>query len=206
MTVAVDFDGVIHKYSRGWQHGVIYDEPVAGAIEAVKEIMTVEPVFVFTARDNLDDVAKWLSDRGIPTITTQEWKALHQNHPTFWGSQDVVLITNRKLTARVYLDDRAVPFGAGGWDRAMEDLGMVISETIHTYLVTVKMAKNPAHNPKDKKVGRCPAGEGTCTDYTGEHHTFIVRSVKGVEEVLAECRERYGHVTRVEHMPEVIEF
>lgn len=124
MTVAVDFDGVIHKYSRGWQHGVIYDEPVDGAIEAVREIMTVEPVFVFTARDDLDDVARWLSERGIPTITTGEWKRLHGgNHPTFWGSQDVVLVTNRKLPARVYLDDRAVKFDpTAGWDQAMKDM------------------------------------------------------------------------------------
>ena len=27
-TIAVDFDGVIHKYSKGWQGGEIYDEPV----------------------------------------------------------------------------------------------------------------------------------------------------------------------------------
>lgn len=35
-TICVDFDGVIHKYSKGWQGDVIYDEPVEGAKEYSK--------------------------------------------------------------------------------------------------------------------------------------------------------------------------
>lgn len=203
MTIGVDFDGVVHKYSRGWQHGVIYDEPVEGSIEAVKETMAVEPVFIFTARDDLDAVAKWLSERGIPTITTHEWAALHQGHPTFWGSNDVVLVTNRKLPARAYLDDRAVKFGEGGWPQALQDLGVVISETIHTYLVTVKLPKNPEHDPRNKRVAACPANKGpgraaVCTDHTGEHHTILVRSTRSSEAVALWAREHYGHVTRIE--------
>lgn len=38
-TIAVDFDGVIHKYSKGWQNGSIYDEPVEGAKEALLELL-----------------------------------------------------------------------------------------------------------------------------------------------------------------------
>src|SRR5690606_42044179 len=38
-TVAVDFDGVIHAYSRGWQDGSIYDEPVPGAVDGLRQLM-----------------------------------------------------------------------------------------------------------------------------------------------------------------------
>lgn len=31
MTISIDFDGVIHQYSKGWQNGEIYDPPIRGA-------------------------------------------------------------------------------------------------------------------------------------------------------------------------------
>src|SRR3546814_17831472 len=42
MTVALDFDGVIHRYSKGWRGGVIHDPPMPGAIEDVKARMEAE--------------------------------------------------------------------------------------------------------------------------------------------------------------------
>jgi len=36
MTVAIDFDGVLHRYSEGWKDGQIYDEPVEGSREALQ--------------------------------------------------------------------------------------------------------------------------------------------------------------------------
>ena len=65
------------------------------------------------------------------------------------------------------------------------------------YLVTVRLAKNSAHNPREKVTGTCPVGDETCTDTTGEHHTFLVESGLSVEDVRTTYESNY-HVTRVE--------
>lgn len=61
------------------------------------------------------------------------------------------------------------------------------------YLVTVKLPKNPDHNPRDKKTGIC-AVSARCTDVTGEHHTVYAKDYEAVEALL----EKFGHITRVE--------
>lgn len=67
------------------------------------------------------------------------------------------------------------------------------------YLVTVKLPKNPEHNPRDKKTGPCPVNGLPCTDVTGEHHTVLVKlddvDAEGVREIYQAV---YTHVTRVE--------
>lgn len=42
------------------------------------------------------------------------------------------------------------------------------------YLVTVKLPKNPAHNPNSKVTGKCPVNGNYCSDTTGEHHTVLI--------------------------------
>ena len=61
------------------------------------------------------------------------------------------------------------------------------------YLVTIKLPKNPKHDPRNKKTAGCPVSE-ECTDSTGEHHTVIARSEAEVEDV----RKTFEHITRVE--------
>ncbi len=58
------------------------------------------------------------------------------------------------------------------------------------YLVTIKLPPNPDHNPRAKRTDACAISEN-CTDSTGEHHTYLARSI---EEVQRETR----HITRIE--------
>lgn len=60
-------------------------------------------------------------------------------------------------------------------------------------LVTIKLPKNPHHDPSNKVTGPCPVSR-VCTDATGEHHTVLVESQEEVEAL----RERFKHITRIE--------
>jgi hypothetical protein len=125
--IGVDFDGVIHGYSRGWHDGTIYDDPVPGALEALRSLMTGYAVFIFTSRSPLQ-VGAWLADRGFHVVVESEgecetgvgdggFKCFHEDqHRQFWDERGRLLITSRKLGALLYIDDRALRFT--GWDDA----------------------------------------------------------------------------------------
>lgn len=100
-TIAVDFDGVIHAYSKGWHDGTVYDEPVPDALEALRRLMENYAVAVFTTRDTVQ-VCRWLTARGF--IVHLDWE------PPFWRTRDALLVTNRKPAALAYIDDRAIRF------------------------------------------------------------------------------------------------
>jgi hypothetical protein len=110
-TLALDFDGVIHAYRKGWHDGTIYDEPVDGAFDAIRQLMTTYAVFIHTTREP-GQVANWLRSHGF-TATTDD-------SGPFWNERGILLITNRKLAAVAYIDDRAIRFTS--WPQALSDL------------------------------------------------------------------------------------
>lgn len=62
------------------------------------------------------------------------------------------------------------------------------------FLVTVKVPRNPDHDPANKIEGQCPVNPNTrCSDVTGQHHTVIAGTQERVDAIAA-C----FHVTRVE--------
>jgi hypothetical protein len=112
--IGVDFDGVIHAYSRGWLDGTIYDEPLPGAFDSMILMQRAgHSVFVFTCRDTLQ-VQAWLAQRApeqLGQILADPFPdyLTHKSGPTrFWNDRANVLVTNRKLPAARYIDDRAI--------------------------------------------------------------------------------------------------
>ena len=59
-TIVLDFDGVIHKYSQGYQ-GKIYDPPVDGTQEALVTMLDKGfKLVIHTAYPNLGEVKDWM--------------------------------------------------------------------------------------------------------------------------------------------------
>jgi hypothetical protein len=127
-TVAIDFDGVIHKYGKGWRDGSIYDEEVKGALEAILRFQNSGwAVYILSTR-NPYQIKRWLDDQqDIVYIMTDVSLIRFRVIPwwmfwkKFWNSTKVVAITQKKLAANVYVDDRAVKFD-GDWDMTYFDV------------------------------------------------------------------------------------
>ncbi len=118
-TIAIDFDGVIHKYSKGWQDGSIYDEPFEGVVSALMTLKRSFWVYIFTSRD-VQDVVNWMNSKlwgdgemGFRTIAMPEGTR-------FWHGNEVA-VSNRKLPAVYYIDDRGIRFD-GSWKLVLEQI------------------------------------------------------------------------------------
>lgn len=142
-TIAVDFDGVIHKYSKGWQDGSIYDTEITLVFDSIKQLFDEGySVFIFSTRSPRQ-IRNWIRQNimetdydinglgGDPTeyITAKYgytckvipfWKK-------FWNEKNVLGVTKRKLPAHIYIDDRALKF-EGDWLQTLE-----LVKTFKTY-------------------------------------------------------------------------
>ena len=48
--IAIDFDGVIHNFEKGWYDGTCYGEPLPGSLEALKTLSQKYNIIIFTAK------------------------------------------------------------------------------------------------------------------------------------------------------------
>ena len=113
-TIAIDFDGVIHKYSKGWQDGSIYDEPVDGVAEALCLLSMRFNLVIYTARQDKEAVKRWMDEK--------VWNGNKTFKPTD------IEITNHKPPAIAYIDDRAVRFT--DWANALNCLRKITNQDI----------------------------------------------------------------------------
>lgn len=101
INIAIDFDGVIHKNSKGYYDGTIYDEPMSGSFNALREISKKYNIIIYTCK------AK--PDRGLingKTGIEMVWSWLEKYNM----AQFVSKVTAEKPRGVAYIDDKGHRF------------------------------------------------------------------------------------------------
>ncbi|NTW61497.1 hypothetical protein HGB24_02315 [Candidatus Saccharibacteria bacterium] len=121
--IAIDFDGVIHRYSKGYQDGKIYDIPLQGAFRSIKKLIDDgNQVFILSSR-RPRQIRRWLKEQFSKMSDSEraELAFKYQVVPFYikiWKKKGVLGIAHRKLPAQFYIDDRAVKFD-GDWEKTL---------------------------------------------------------------------------------------
>ena len=109
--LAIDFDGVIHKSSKSFHDGTIYDDPVDGVGEALKQLSKDYTLIIYTCKANPDRPLV-NGKTGIELI----WEWLEK-----YGFDGYIEdITYTKPNAKYYIDDKAVRFT--NWNQVIGEL------------------------------------------------------------------------------------
>ena len=113
VNIGVDFDGVIHKNSKGYHDGTVYDEPVEGAREALQKLSEKYTVIVYTAKAR--------KDRGLVngmSGTQMIWEWLKK----YDLNQYVSKVTSEKPRAVAYIDDKGIRFDS--WNNVIPQINL----------------------------------------------------------------------------------
>ena len=110
--LAIDFDGVIHNFDKGWYDGTCYGEPIDGAIDAVKQLSKKYNLIIFTG--------KALPDRPLVNGKTGKQLVVEwlENHDLLQYIDDV---TYSKPRAEYYIDDKGISF-TNNWDEILKTI------------------------------------------------------------------------------------
>jgi hypothetical protein len=114
--LCIDFDGVVHRYSKGWQDGKIYDDVTDGFFEWAADAQQHFKLVIYSSRSKDPEqrtlMAMWLHEQ------RNKWIAAH-------GPADVDLIeiefASEKPPAWLTIDDRCIKF-EGRWDWLRSDI------------------------------------------------------------------------------------
>ena len=107
-TISIDFDGVIHKSSKGFYDGTIYDDPVEGSLQAIKILSQKYKIIIFTCKAKKN---RPLINNKTGEELVWEWLIKHGY------SKYISEITAEKPRAFIYIDDRGYKFE--NWDNTL---------------------------------------------------------------------------------------
>lgn len=99
--IALDFDGVIHKSSKGYYDGTVYDEPIDGVEYALKKLSKKYKIIIFTCKAK-PDRPLINGKTGVELI----WDWLE----TYNLKEYISDIVSEKPRASYYIDDKGIRF------------------------------------------------------------------------------------------------
>lgn len=109
-TLCIDFDGVVHKYSKGWQEGVIYDDVTDGFFEWADQAAKKFKLVIYSSRskkpEGINAMMFWMYEQ------RKKWRAAGGK-----TESDAILefeFADTKPAAWLIIDDRAICFN-GNW-------------------------------------------------------------------------------------------
>jgi len=103
--IAIDFDGVIHNFDKGYYDGTCYGEPIPGSLEALKDLSTKYKIIIFTAKAK---PSRPLVNGKTGTELVKEWLDKH-------GVLEYISeINSEKPRDILYIDDNGYRFN--NWD------------------------------------------------------------------------------------------
>ena len=110
--IAIDFDGVIHTFDKGFHDGTCYGDPIEGSLEAIKELSKKFNIIIFTAKAKPN---RPLVQGKTGTELVIEWLTEHD------VMQYVSEVTAEKPRSQVYIDDKGYRFE--NWGDTMKFIG-----------------------------------------------------------------------------------
>ena len=115
--LGIDFDGVMHKNSKGFYDGTIYDDPIEGTEDALKLLAKKYTLICYTAKAKPD---RMLINGKTGTELVWGWLKKHK------FDNYISKVTSEKPRATAYIDDRGIRFT--DWDsciKNLEDLNII---------------------------------------------------------------------------------
>jgi len=110
-TLVLDFDGVIHKGSKGFHDGTVYDDPVKGTADALRILSSKYRLIILSCK--ADPKRPLIGGKtGVQLIW--EWLDKHD------FSQYIEDVTHEKVRAKYYIDDKGITFES--WSQILEIL------------------------------------------------------------------------------------
>jgi phosphoglycolate phosphatase-like HAD superfamily hydrolase len=120
MRAMIDLDRTIHKYSKSWQDGSVYDDPIPGAKEVIDWLKSKGyEIVIFTTRASAENAKEHGQDLNDQIQGVENWLS---NNNIYYDR-----VTAEKLNADFYIDDKAIHIKDGNWLEVLKEIKSRIS-------------------------------------------------------------------------------